>query len=308
MGMRSVIAAAALDAAVVLVTAQSPPPVAAGPPPPHWPEGRVFEKKMSVSLITMIVLLTLCMCCGCTFVISHWCGLGKKVKGMTGYGRDTSVYTAYSEYFYGPGNDGRGKAGLGSYRTKQEAAEALEVLAERLRRSAVSLMVFSFWRIWSLNGLFGLIASCAVTCCASPPGLKGVIKSASCARTCAIICAVLSALMLCLAIPLAIFGVNARDGVDEACDAATKASNGEIIGSVTITKGPLNDVTIDDGEDFCSTWKTFFDYAAAIVFSCLVIPDLGCIISSICVAHFAGVLMILSKTVGPMEVSPLMYR
>jgi len=297
--------AAALALAHASEETSPPPPDALALPPPQAPH--LLYHKLPPSLLVLVILTCVCICCGCTFVLSHWCGMGKKFRAANRDGlAHSEIYGAYSEYWYGPNNDGRGADGLKSYRTKQDAAEALEVIAERLRRAAVALMIFSFFRLLSPNGWFGVIAACAVTCCASPPGLKGVIKSVKCARCTAIFAAVLSAIIIVGGISLAVFGSHNAPFVDEACYEAEQSG----ADNVTITEGALSGVTFQISDyDVCGDIKKFFDHAVWICLALFILPDIGVLISAICVAHFCSVLRTLSEGItGPMEVSPLVYR
>jgi len=292
--LRLLVAASTPLLAAALNIPPSPPPEPASPPS----NPGIFPNKLSDSLIVMIVLCMLVMCCGCVFVFAHVCGWGRTLSGAAGSG-------PFGSFFYGPNNDGRGAAGLKAYRSKEDAAEALGVLAERYRRAAVWLLIFSIVRILSLHGMCGIIASVAILCYASPPGIKGLINSVKCARCCAIIAAVIAAFAVCGSIALAVFAVNANEGFKSACDAV----EGTDYTNITITEGPLDGETYDTtGVDLCGWFLDMLKHAIAWCFTLLIIPDFGILCSSIAVAHFGKVLETLSLAVGPLEASPLLYR
>lgn len=272
----------------------SPPPEPASPPS----DPGIFPNKLSDSLIVLIVLCCLCMCCGCVFVFAHVCGLNKALYSAAGA-------SPLGDFLYGPSNDGRGAAGLKAFRSREDAAQALEVLSERYRKAAIWLLIFSFVRLLSPHGLCGFIAAVAILCCASPPGIKGLLNSTSCARCCAIIAAVIAAFALCGSIALAVYAVNSKEGFESACDAV----DGTSYTNITITKGPLDGETFDTTNvDLCGWFLKMLKHAIAWCFLLLIIPDFGILCASIAVAHFAKVLDTLSMAVGPMEASPLMFR
>jgi len=89
--------------------------------------------------------------------------------------------------------------------------------ADRLRASAFSLLLLSFFFCGTLEGMFGLIAAASVLCCAAP-GSLGTAYAARCTRIAAIVCAALALGEILMLGTLSMMVPHVPEAVQKMCD------------------------------------------------------------------------------------------